>query len=67
MHWQKSGDFLCVKVDRYSKVRKEKHDIKYSVSLIFSSDKAPYVEVPTESSNGFSFHRACITTSRFST
>lgn len=30
MHWQKSGDFLCVKVDRYSKVRKEKHDAKYS-------------------------------------
>jgi translation initiation factor 3 subunit B len=24
MHWQKSGDFLCVKVDRYSKLRKEK-------------------------------------------
>lgn len=32
MHWQKSGDFLCVKVDRYSKVKKEKHDTKYSVS-----------------------------------
>jgi len=30
MHWQKSGDFLCVKVDRYSKVKKEKHDTKYS-------------------------------------
>uniref|UniRef100_T1IVX1 Eukaryotic translation initiation factor 3 subunit B n=1 Tax=Strigamia maritima TaxID=126957 RepID=T1IVX1_STRMM len=30
MHWQKSGDYLCVKVDRYSKVRKEKNDIKYS-------------------------------------
>jgi len=30
MHWQKSGDFLCVKVDRYSKVKKEKNDIKYS-------------------------------------
>lgn len=30
IHWQKSGDFLCVKVDRYSKVRKEKNEIKYS-------------------------------------
>eukprot|EP00095_Tigriopus_kingsejongensis_P011865 maker-scaffold180_size281610-snap-gene-0.35 protein:Tk11865 transcript:maker-scaffold180_size281610-snap-gene-0.35-mRNA-1 annotation:"hypothetical protein DAPPUDRAFT_303630" len=26
MHWQKSGDHLCVKVDRYSKLRKEKDD-----------------------------------------
>lgn len=24
MHWQKSGDYLCVKVDRYTKARKEK-------------------------------------------
>ncbi|CAB4054130.1 EIF3B [Lepeophtheirus salmonis] len=24
MHWQKSGDYLCVMVDRYSKLRKEK-------------------------------------------
>ncbi|GAB6032742.1 Eif3-s9p [Chamberlinius hualienensis] len=24
MHWQKSGDYLCVKVDRYTKVKKEK-------------------------------------------
>ena len=30
IHWQKSGDFLCVKVDRYSKVRKEKNETKYS-------------------------------------
>jgi translation initiation factor 3 subunit B len=30
MHWQKSGDFLCVKVDRYAKVKKEKNDTKYS-------------------------------------
>ncbi|CAG7673110.1 unnamed protein product [Allacma fusca] len=30
MHWQKSGDFLCVKVDRYTKFRKEKHETKYS-------------------------------------
>lgn len=27
MHWQKSGDFLCVKVDRYNKIlRKEKDE-----------------------------------------
>lgn len=30
IHWQKSGDYLCVKVDRYSKVKKDKIDIKYS-------------------------------------
>ncbi|KAK2708007.1 hypothetical protein QYM36_015632, partial [Artemia franciscana] len=30
IHWQKSGDFLCMKVDRYSKMRKEKQEIKYS-------------------------------------
>lgn len=30
MHWQKSGDYLCVKVDRYTKVRKEKNEVKYS-------------------------------------
>lgn len=33
IHWQKSGDYLCVKVDRYSKVKKEKNDVKYSVSI----------------------------------
>lgn len=38
MHWQKSGNSLCVKVDRYSKYlksKKEKSDkaeVKYSVS-----------------------------------
>merc|ERR1712198_596602 len=30
MHWQKSGDYLCVKVDRYSKLRKEKEENKYA-------------------------------------
>ncbi|KAI5723588.1 hypothetical protein M8J76_008431 [Diaphorina citri] len=30
IHWQKSGDYLCVKVDRYSKVKKEKGEVKYS-------------------------------------
>lgn len=34
MHWQKNGDYLCVKVDRYSKAKKidEKDQFKYSVS-----------------------------------
>ncbi|XP_074648217.1 eukaryotic translation initiation factor 3 subunit B-like [Tubulanus polymorphus] len=30
MHWQKNGDYLCCKVDRYSKMKKEKDQIKYS-------------------------------------
>ncbi|VVD05701.1 unnamed protein product [Leptidea sinapis] len=30
IHWQKSGDYLCVKVDRYSKLRKDKTELKYS-------------------------------------
>nr|CAD7404298.1 unnamed protein product [Timema cristinae] len=31
MHWQKSGDYLCVNVNRYSKIiRREKNEIKYS-------------------------------------
>lgn len=35
MHWQKNGDYLCVKVDRYSKAKKieEKDQFKYSVSI----------------------------------
>ena len=33
MHWQKSGDYLCVKVDRYSKKKEDKDQVKYSVSL----------------------------------
>ncbi|XP_037715892.1 eukaryotic translation initiation factor 3 subunit B [Drosophila subpulchrella] len=27
LHWQKSGDYLCVKVDRYSKLKKDKKDL----------------------------------------
>lgn len=35
MYWQKSGDYLCVKVDRFSKVKKEKGDQpKYSVRTL---------------------------------
>lgn len=30
IHWQKAGDYLCVKVDRYSKVKKERNETKYS-------------------------------------
>lgn len=30
MHWQKSGDYLCVKVARYTKAKREKNEIKYS-------------------------------------
>lgn len=32
MHWQKNGDYLCVKVDRYSKAKKieDKDALKYS-------------------------------------
>ncbi|KAJ6219776.1 hypothetical protein RDWZM_005588 [Blomia tropicalis] len=26
MHWQKNGDYLCVKVDRYTKAKKERND-----------------------------------------
>lgn len=26
IHWQKSGDYLCVKVDRFSKLKKDKKD-----------------------------------------
>lgn len=33
MHWQKSGDYLCVKVDRYkTKKMDDKEQTKYSVS-----------------------------------
>ncbi|KAK8730659.1 hypothetical protein OTU49_007860, partial [Cherax quadricarinatus] len=30
MHWQKCGDYLCVKVARYAKAKREKNEIKYS-------------------------------------
>ena len=33
MHWQKNGDFLCVKVDRYKKKLDDKDaQVKYGVS-----------------------------------
>lgn len=33
IHWQKAGDYLCVKVDRYAKIKREKGDVKYSVRI----------------------------------
>lgn len=33
IHWQKVGDYLCVKVDRYAKIKREKGDVKYSVRI----------------------------------
>jgi len=30
IHWQKSGDYLCVKVDRYSKLKREGNESKYT-------------------------------------
>jgi len=29
MHWQKNGDYLCVKVDRYKKKNDDKEQVKY--------------------------------------
>ena len=42
MHWQKNGDYLCVKVDRYSKSKKveETGQMKYSVSKVFGNSVA---------------------------
>ena len=34
MHWQKSGDYLCVKVDRYKYRKEEKDQVKYTVGEI---------------------------------
>lgn len=28
IHWQKSGDYLCVKVDRYTKCKKDRKDVE---------------------------------------
>lgn len=36
MHWQKNGDYLCVKVDRYSKLRKENNDNHKYAGLYFN-------------------------------
>lgn len=45
IHWQKVGDYLCVKVDRYAKIKREKGDVKYSVSISFSILKELFIFV----------------------
>ncbi|KAL4239629.1 translation initiation factor eIF-3b like protein [Mactra antiquata] len=35
MHWQKNGDFLCVKVDRYSKAKKSEDTGQWKYSGIY--------------------------------
>ena len=34
MHWQKTGDYLCVKVDRYKKISREKDEVGYSTRFV---------------------------------
>lgn len=40
LHWQKSGEHLCVKVDRYQKKKIEDGEVKYTVSVYFVQDVA---------------------------
>lgn len=43
IYWQKSGDYLCVKVDRFAK-RKEKTEQKYTVFIkLIERSKIKYV------------------------
>ena len=35
MHWQKSGDYLCVKVDRYNKLRRDAKDAQDKYAGIY--------------------------------
>jgi translation initiation factor 3 subunit B len=45
MHWQKSGDYLCVKVDRYAKAKKDSRDeLKFSVRRLPSLLQKPSVK-----------------------
>ena len=49
LYWQRNGDHLCVKVDRYSKAKKadEKDQMKYSVrSGAVSSHYVPCPRLP---------------------
>lgn len=41
LHWQKSGEHLCVKVDRYAKKKTENNEVKYSVSITTVSPQHP--------------------------
>lgn len=36
IHWQKSGDYLCVKVDRYTKARKERTDASRYTGMYYN-------------------------------
>lgn len=38
MHWQKNGDYLCVKVDRYTKAKKERNDVNKYSGLYYTLD-----------------------------
>ena len=43
MHWQKCGDYLCVKVDRYKSKREERDgQVKFGVSIIVVITLAVY-------------------------
>jgi hypothetical protein len=66
IHWQKSGDHLCVKVDRYSKVKKEKNEVKYSVrTKIIFIDELNFVCININLLL-LLFFRECITTLKYS-
>ncbi|KAF7495017.1 Eukaryotic translation initiation factor 3 subunit B [Sarcoptes scabiei] len=38
IQWQKNGDYLCVKVERYSKAKKERNDVNKYTGLYYSFD-----------------------------
>lgn len=38
MYWQNNGDFLCVKVDRYTKAKKERNDASKYSGLYYAFD-----------------------------
>ncbi len=54
MHWQKTGDYLCVKVDRYNKIRKDAKDhlekyagIYYNFEIFHMREKQVIIHVFT--------------------
>jgi len=49
MHWQKSGDYLCVKIDRYKTKKEEKNQVKYGgVYHSFDIYRIREKEIPVE-------------------
>jgi translation initiation factor 3 subunit B len=49
MHWQRSGDHLCVKVDRYKTKKEEKDGIKYlGITHNFSIFRIREKEIPVD-------------------